>query len=166
MVEEEEVMETDLEDEEMTTTAVADLVVAEARIGRGSGAVVGGERGARAGLEAATGEEDQGEGTTKTPTATETTTVLVTVEQEDMGMVAGGEGEEEVVGVEGAEDLTGAVRTTGLKGRADGEMKVMIRRKEELRLTRTTRTVETMPNPSWRTLTLVLRLQATRSRIV
>lgn len=166
VVEEEEVMETDLEDEEMTTTAVADLVVAEeaeARIGRGLGAVVGGERGARAGLEAATGEEDQGEGTTKTPTATETTTVLVTVEQEDMGMEAGGE---EVVGVEEVEDLTGAVRKTGLKGRADGEMKVMIRRKEELRLTKTTQTVETMPNPSWRTLTLVLRLQATRSRIV
>lgn len=167
MVEEEEAMETGLEDEEMTTTVVVDLEVAEeveARIG--SGAEEGEEREVRAGLEAATGEEDQGEGTTKTPTATETTTALVTVEQGDTGMVAGGEGEEEAVGVGGAGDLREAVRTTGLKGRADGEMKVMIRRKEELRLTRTTRKVETKLHPSWRTLTQVLRLLATRSRII
>lgn len=167
MVEEEEAMETDLEDEEMMTMVVVDLEVAEEAEARiGSGAEAGGEREVRAGLEAVTGEEDQGEGTTKTPTATETTTALVTVEQEDMGMEAGGEGEEEAVGVGGAEDLREVVRTTGLKERADGEMKVMTRRKEELRRTRTTRKVETMPHLSWQTLTQVLRLLATRSRII
>lgn len=169
MVEEEVVMETDLEDEEMMITVVVDLEVAgeaEERIDQGLEAEVGGERGVQAGLEAATGEEDQGGGTIKTPTATETTTVLATVEQEDMVMEVGGEGVEEAVGVEGTEDLTEAVRTTGLKGRADGVMKVLIRRKEELRLTRTTQKVETTPHLSWQTLTQVPRLLATHSRII
>lgn len=182
MEEEEVEMGADLEDEEMKITEVAGLVAAEeveaAMRGPGLEAGVVGEREVRAGLEGVTGEEDQGEGITKTPIVMETTTVLITVEWGEVMVVkeVGGEGEvEEVEEVEdqteevGVEDRTEAVRKTDRKGRAGGEMKVMIRRKGVLRITssKTIQTVGTTPLPSWRTLTQLLRLRAIHhSRII